>query len=286
MSKTQAWNVKRNLKRATALALYGCYIVGDLFAMGRIRRKNNGKTRVLVFHHLDDSVRFERILRHLQMRYNILSYEEYRSGRVALDRVNLLIALDDGYQSWFSVGLPIFKKLEIYPILFISTGFLNLDWRQSEHFCIDQMRTWPEQSLTSDELSELAAHGCEIGTHGHKHLDADVVSVEAFKEDLEASIALLESLVGVRPRLFTFPFGHCQFIPTRELDEFSFEMIFDSAPGWLDAEASGKWAGRTNCGLRVTWLVFAYVEGIIEFQNRAFQLVKGFVLKKLWRFSN
>ena len=56
---------------------------------------SEGKTRVLVFHHLDKPERFIKTIISLKKRYNFVSFEDFLSGNVRKDKVNLIVAFDD-----------------------------------------------------------------------------------------------------------------------------------------------------------------------------------------------
>jgi len=110
------------------------YLAGVLCLVFRVlapwrESKNKGKTRVLVFHHIDDGKLFDGILRRLSKRYHILSFEDYVQGLKSTSRMNVIIALDDGYRSWYEIARPLFQAYHIKPLLFVSSDFIGKEER-------------------------------------------------------------------------------------------------------------------------------------------------------------
>ena len=134
-------------------------------------RGSEGKTRVLVFHHLDQPERFEKTIISLRKSYNFVSFEGFLSGNVRTDKVNLIVAFDDGYRSWFTSGAQIFKKHSIQPMLFVNSDFIELATEAAYEYCHKHINTWPEESLTWTELKQLKKIGSTIGGHCLEHTD-------------------------------------------------------------------------------------------------------------------
>ena len=93
------------------------------------------RTRVLVFHHLDKPNRFNNVINKLKRNYNFISFDDYLSGEVNKNKVNLILAFDDGYKSWSVFGENIFIKHGLKPLFFVNSDYVDLSSDESFDFC-------------------------------------------------------------------------------------------------------------------------------------------------------
>ena len=87
---------------------------------------------------------------------------------------------------------------------------LNIGGELAEHFELDQARLRAESGIFLDpeDLSGLAAYGCEIANHTRTHLFCIQISDETSGHDeLVAHARRLESLTGHPVRAFSYPYG-------------------------------------------------------------------------------
>jgi peptidoglycan/xylan/chitin deacetylase (PgdA/CDA1 family) len=111
------------------------------------------------------------------------------------------ITFDDGYRSILERAAPILERYGFSATVFVPTAWLGdrNRWDGEDLAELDLM--------TGAELVELASRGFEIASHGHRHIDMAAQSIEAVREDVEASVARIEELLGRRPRHLSYPYG-------------------------------------------------------------------------------
>ena len=81
------------------------YLVCRIF-IPETHHKNQGKTRVLVFHHLDRPDVFDKALHAIRRHYQVISFNQYLCGDKARSKLNVILAFDDGFRSCFEHGRP------------------------------------------------------------------------------------------------------------------------------------------------------------------------------------
>ncbi len=100
----------------------------------RLRRRP--VTRFVTFHDISDesTLNFAAKLRFLRRYTNVVSLDEYFSGKVSWRKVNIVVTFDDGFQSWVSKAAPVLKELDIPAVFFMSSGFIGLSKTEEESF--------------------------------------------------------------------------------------------------------------------------------------------------------
>ena len=243
------------------------YLTTMLFLISQVirikaQRSSNGKSRVLLFHHLDDIKRFENIIKELCKRYKIISFDDYIEGRANKCCINIIIALDDGYRSWYSSGYPIFRKYNIKPLLFINSNFIGLREADAQLYCKHKILTWPEVALTNSELFELHNFGATIG--GHTEFHENLLKISNWERE-EASIindkAKIEKIIRSDISCFAYPFGLYNRESISAVKKAEYEYAFTCIPGFLDDSSSNYELNRNNIGLRHPFSICAEVEG-------------------------
>jgi len=72
----------------------------------------------------------------------------------------------------------------------------------------DQAKGMPRLELMdAAELNSLAASGWEIGSHGCRHLELAKVSESQQRDEISRSKNQLESLLGITPEFYAYPYG-------------------------------------------------------------------------------
>lgn len=267
-------HIKSRIKMSIAVLLF-CF---RKTFFGFLSSRNLGKTRVLVFHHLDNPAQLDRVFWKLNHSYNIISFDQYLSGDIRKDRINIVISFDDGYQSWFCYGKDIFKKYEITPLLFINSDFINLKEAGSIKYCEDQIHTWPEESLSWQEVISLKGAGAEIGGHSSGHID--MILAQGNRDFLLSSIRSdrerIENNTGQLPRSFAYPFGRYNDQAKSIVRESGYTYGFTSDSGFLDDSLDCFALRRTNIGMRPILVVEAMIEGWYDIVTDLWQFFKKY----------
>jgi peptidoglycan/xylan/chitin deacetylase (PgdA/CDA1 family) len=236
-------------------------VCGKIFPA--LRPKVRGKTRILVFHHLDDRQRFRAIVSTLRRHYNLISFEDYKNN-IGIDpnRLNLILALDDGYRSWHTVGLPVFREFDVRPFLFVNSDFVGLSDQDAFDYCVKKISTWPEASLNWQELRELQDAGAEIGAHGCGHEDmSSSDNRDLLDQVVQPDRVTLQTQLGAPPRGFAYPFGRYDEAGVKALQRAGYQYGFSTRSGFLDASGDKLTLPRSNVGMRSPYVVCAVAEG-------------------------
>lgn len=111
------------------------------------------------------------------------------------------LTFDDGYQDFVEHALPVLRFHG-----FTATVFVVAD-HMGEH------NEWDPEGprkplMTADQVSEVAASGIEIGSHGLRHVSLPDASETVLRHELSKSRALLEEVSGSAVTGFCYPYGH------------------------------------------------------------------------------
>ena len=237
------------------------------FFIGRsAKHGGKGKTRVLVFHHLDKPARFEKIITSLKKSYNFISFGDFVSRNVCKDKINLIVAFDDGYKSWFTFGAQIFKKHTIQPMFFVNSDFIGLTSEDAYDYCQKHINTWREESLTWVQLQELKEAGCVIGGHSLEHTDLTDCKLKqgGIGKRLEGDRKKISEELDQDTIIFAYPYGRWNESVVGEVSTTDYRYAFTSDSGYLDDSDSELTFKRTNVGMRPSWIAQAYAGGCAE----------------------
>jgi peptidoglycan/xylan/chitin deacetylase (PgdA/CDA1 family) len=101
----------------------------------------------------------------------------------------VVITFDDGYLDVYEKAWPVMQRLGFTGVVFVITGQMEI-----------------KGYLHQNHLKELASAGWEIGSHTDSHANLRQIGVNLDVE-ISASKEILESLLGVPVRSFSFPYG-------------------------------------------------------------------------------
>ncbi len=113
------------------------------------------------------------------------------------------LTFDDAFASVADAAAPLLAERGLQATVFCVSGHLG------------GFTNWPSQPLSAPRLpladaatlSELAAAGWEIGSHGVSHEPLARLSADARRKELIESRDVLEQAIGVAVRSFAFPYG-------------------------------------------------------------------------------
>jgi len=185
-------------------------------------------------------------------------------GRGDKKSLNWIISIDDGYVSWMVNGLPVFERYSVAPLLFVNSGYLDLPDSAALEFCLKNIGTWFESGLRTEHLKELDLSGAEIGSHSFAHLDMSNSQLQDSIDDLAMCKTTLEDVLSREVRFFAYPFGRVSKEAVNAVESVGFSYAFSTRSGYLEESESNHMLCRTNVGLRLPSIVFAYSEGYME----------------------
>ena len=266
--------IKANLRHFVIL-LY--FILGRFFRSSTYK-KNIGKTRVIVFHHLDKPSRFEKIVLFFKKKYNFVSFDDYLSGNLSTSKINLIVAFDDGYESLFKFGLPLFIKYKLKPLIFVNSDFVGLEKAEAFKYCAKDINTWRDSSLSWQNLIELKEAGALIGGHTIKH--TDLTSASLSPREIHPFIDMdkheLDMKLDQRTKIFAYPYGRWNNSAVIAIKSAGYQYAFTSDSGNLEASESHLILKRTNVGRRIPTIASAYAEGWADKVTEHMSLIRSF----------
>ena len=133
--------------------------------------------------------------------YSVISLSELLKG---LKDSNLppkpvIITIDDGFKSTFTLAYPVLKKYNFPATLFIYTNFIEKN----------------NGSLTWEEIREMTKNNIEIGSHTLSHCNLLKYKknenyetyLARIRREIFLSKEILESKIGSKVKFFAYPYG-------------------------------------------------------------------------------
>ncbi|MCS7180396.1 MAG: polysaccharide deacetylase family protein [bacterium] len=113
-----------------------------------------------------------------------------------------VVTFDDGFYDNFLFGLPLFKKLNLKPVIFIIAKFINTEkiWERYKNRERDRFLTW-------QEINEMIKENVEIGSHTLTHPHLINISEALAKEEIMDSKKFIEDKIGKEVKYFCYPYG-------------------------------------------------------------------------------
>ncbi len=133
--------------------------------------------------------------------YSVISLSELLTGLRAgqLPPKPVVITIDDGFKSTFTLAYPVLKKYNFPATLFLYTDFIERN----------------SYSLTWGEIREMNKNNIEIGSHTLSHCNLlrykENESYDSYisrmKKEIFLSKEILESKIGNNVKFFAYPYG-------------------------------------------------------------------------------
>jgi len=150
-----------------------------------------------------------------EQQLDVISFNEVPA---ALDtgRQAVVITIDDGLADATDGVAPALLRYGLPATFFVPSAFIGAraSWLRGE----DARRPM----LSWSALDDLASAGFEIGSHGKRHLAADVNDEEIVRRDAAESRADLEQGLGRAVPSFAYPFGYHSARARRAVREVGF----------------------------------------------------------------
>lgn len=147
-------------------------------------------------------IEFEKQMNYLATHnYSVISLSELLKGlrNGQLPPKPVVITIDDGFKSTFTLAYPVLKKYNFPATLFIYTDFIEKN----------------SNSLTWGEIKEMTENNLEIGSHTLSHCNLlqykENENYENYlariKKEIFLSKEILESKMGGKVKFFAYPYG-------------------------------------------------------------------------------
>jgi peptidoglycan/xylan/chitin deacetylase (PgdA/CDA1 family) len=186
-------------------------------------REPRGYIRILIYHDIPDNKinDFENQIVNLKKNYIFITPEEfieYMNGNKSYREDHVLLTFDDGFKSNRKLAEKILHKHNIKAVFFITSEFINCIDRNSQKMFIANNiykgsmspRDVPSNlgPMSWDDLGFLIKEGHMIGAHSktHRYLSEEVIE-NVLKDEIIDSADFLELKLGIKIRLFAYPFG-------------------------------------------------------------------------------
>ncbi len=220
------------------------------------------RLRVLAYHTVFSSEKFEQQILYLIGRYNFISIDQlqnYLCNNGKLPKNPLLLTFDDGDITVFDNGLPVLVKHNIPSAIFLITSLIGTQndyWiKQVEGYemkvqghtyttarkavnlfknmpnseRLEAIKDYPvvhKRQLFLADLSEMRSSGMFIGNHTHTHPMLDKCSEEEIVEELVESTNVFKGLNLEGSDVFAYPNGNANMRTNKILENFGMKMIF------------------------------------------------------------
>ncbi len=145
---------------------------------------------------------------------NVVSIDDFFSGRLSSEKINVVITFDDGFKRWITNVLPVLKKMALPATFFVSSGFIGLSKEDEADFLRTKLllKHAPLRNMSSglnfEDLKRIVEEGYTVGGHTLNHCnltevwDSDQVRYEITEDKLR-----LERITGRRIDYFAYPSG-------------------------------------------------------------------------------
>ena len=146
---------------------------------------------------------------------DLLDFLNYRQP---IPKKSVIITIDDGYESFFSVAYPILEKFEFTAILFIYTNFVGVS----------------RQALSWNQLRDLKSAGFTIGSHSMAHSDmtkqgedeSRVAFLERLRRETVESKAIIDRKLNQDTVVFAYPFGRWDPNAMAMVEQAGYDLAF------------------------------------------------------------
>jgi len=180
-----------------------------------LRLQHKPLARFVLFHDIlpEMLVHFEAHLHFMKQFTNVVSLDDFFSGRLSSDKINVAITFDDGYKSWISDAIPILKKLQLPATFFVSSGFVGLSKEEEADFLRSKMflNLVPQKitgGLSFEDLKRIVNEGFTIGGHTINHcILAKVRDSSQIRFEIAEDKMRLEKIIGKKVEYFAYPSG-------------------------------------------------------------------------------
>jgi peptidoglycan/xylan/chitin deacetylase (PgdA/CDA1 family) len=134
---------------------------------------------------------------------------EHHYKGVTIPQNSFVLTFDDGYQTMYTVVLPILDQYDFKATFFIPTNFIKDQEknRMTNTWDTEDQLNFPKYHMIWSEVKALSDDGHEIASHGLNHipLGSDLIADEIFENEINDSKKEIEIRLGVEVYSFAYP---------------------------------------------------------------------------------
>ena len=233
-----------------------------------LRLQRKPVARFVTFHDLPHEAIgcFKANLHFLKRCTNVVSLDDYFSGRLSSERINVVITFDDGFKSWISDAIPTLKELGLPATFFVSSGFVDLAKEDEAEFIRSKLllkQTLYRKisgGLNSEDVRRIFEEGFTVGGHTLNHCNLSKLrdSVQ-LRYEIAQDKQRLERITGRKIKYFAYPSGAYQnpgINLTEVLRESGYSGALTTCPGLNSAMTNPYLLNRELTGASMPEQVF------------------------------
>ena len=131
-------------------------------------------------------------------------------------------SIDDGFKSFYSHGLKVFKEYNYPFTLFIAVKYTEKNYKDY---------------VSWKQLKEISKYGTiEFHSYGHGHFGQ--MSNEKIKADMDKGLALMKQHLNYEPTLFVYPYGEYDERVSSIIEPYGFKAVFNQNIGAVQGVCS------------------------------------------------
>ena len=179
----------------------------------RLQRKP--VTGFVIFHDIlpEAFINFKANINFLKRRTNVVSLEDFFSGNLSSEKINVVITFDDGYKSWISHALPVLKEHGLPATFFVTSGFVDLSKEEEAKFIQSKLALTISPKimrggLDFEDVRRIVKGGFTVGGHTVNHFNlGKLQDMEQVRYEIVEDKMRLEKMSGTKIEYFSYPFG-------------------------------------------------------------------------------
>lgn len=131
-------------------------------------------------------------------------------------------SIDDGFKSFYTHGLKVFKEYHYPFTLFIAVKYTEKNYKDY---------------VSWSQLKEISKYGqVEFHSYGHGHFGQ--MSDAKIKADMDRGLALMKQHLDYEPTLFVYPYGEYDDRVATVIEQYGFKAIFNQNIGAVQGVCS------------------------------------------------
>ena len=203
-------------------------------------------TRILAFHDVPVHLvaNFRAKIEVLKEQTNIISLDDFFTGKMSWKKINVAITFDDGYRSWLDHVSPVLRDLGVTATFFVSSGFVGRSKAEEADFLRNNLKSSRPSTgcLNVVGLRKLAESDFAIGGHTSNHTDlTELCDINELRSEIQKDKKELERMTGTKVDYFAYPFGfhrNAHFDLVRVLQESGYRGAVTIVPGFNAASTN------------------------------------------------